>query len=332
MKVRGFEARVFETPLKRPFVTALGRKTTTHNVGLTLRLSDGSLGYGEASASLAKAHLSPARLLKETTRLARACVGREAEPRGLLPQELGPASSAFECALIDAWTRSRGLTIRRWLGGALSRLETDATISAVPPEAAAAAVREARGFKILKVKLGAGDDEGRLKAVRRAAPKARLILDGNQGLTLRSALKFAAVPGVELLEQPLKADDWKGMAALCRRSPVPVAADEMVQSPGDMRRVLETGAATAVNVKLAKSGLLRSLEIAAMARAAGLPLMIGCMAESARGLSPSVQLALGTGWFKWADLDSDWLLAGQSYEGLGWRRLRCSLEAREAAR
>lgn len=332
MKVRGWKAGIFETPLKRPFVTALGRKTSTVNVGLTLRLSDGSSGYGEASASLALSHLKPAFLLKEVSRLAKASLGREAEPRLLLPPELGPASSAFECALIDAWTRSRGLSIRAWLGGALESLETGATISAVPPEEAAAAARQARGFRLLKVKLGAGDDEGRLRAVRRAAPRARLILDGNQGLTLRSALKFAGLAGVELLEQPLSKTDWKGMAALCRRSPVPVAADEMVQGPADMLRVLETGAATAVNVKLAKSGLLRGLEIAAMARAAGLPLMLGCMAETARGLSPSVALALGTGWFRWADLDSDWLLKGQRYEGLSWRRLRCSLEAREAAR
>ncbi|MBI3289389.1 MAG: dipeptide epimerase, partial [Elusimicrobia bacterium] len=63
------------------------------------------------------------------------------------------------------------------------------------------------------------------------------------------------------------------------------------------------------NIKLAKSGISRGLEIAAVARAAGLPLMIGCMAETARGLGASVQFAAGTGFFRWADLDSDLLLA-----------------------
>jgi len=99
-----------------------------------------------------------------------------------------------------------------------------------------------------------------------------------------------------------------------------------VHSPADAARAASIGAA--VNIKLAKSGLLRALEIGRVAR----PLMIGCMAETARGLSPSVQLALGTGWFRWHDLDSDWLLKGQRYEGLGWRRVRCSLEARRTAR
>lgn len=327
VKIRSYAVEVFETPLKRPFVTALGRKTATVNVGLTVRLSDGSPGYGEASASLALAHLTPRRLERDLRRLAARAVGREAEPRALLPAEHGPAASAFECAVLDAWTRSRGLTIRQWLGSALDRLETDATISAVAPAEAAEAARAARGFRVFKVKLGAGDDAGRIRAV-----PGRLLLDGNQGLTVDSALRLldAADGRAELLEQPLPKDDWKGLERLCRRSPVPVVADETVQTPADAARAVGLGAA--VNVKLAKSGLLRGLEIAAVARAAGRPLMIGCMAETARGLSPSVHLALGTGWFTWHDLDSDWLLKGQRYEGLGWRRVTCSLEARRTAR
>ncbi|HEX4048087.1 MAG TPA: enolase C-terminal domain-like protein, partial [Elusimicrobiota bacterium] len=80
--------------------------------------------------------------------------------------------------------------------------------------------------------------------------------------------------------------------------------------------------ATAINVKLAKSGLSRGLEIAAVARAAGVPLMIGCMAETARGLSASVHFALGTGFFRFVDLDSDVLLAQPPAARLaaGWAR------------
>ena len=64
---------------------------------------------------------------------------------------------------------------------------------------------------------------------------------------------------------------------------------------------------------------LRSLQIAAIARAAGLKLMISCMAETAAGLSPSVHLALGTGFFSWVDLDSDHLLVPQRGDP-GWTR------------
>jgi L-alanine-DL-glutamate epimerase-like enolase superfamily enzyme len=85
---------------------------------------------------------------------------------------------------------------------------------------------------------------------------------------------------------------------------------------------LGLGAATAINIKLAKSGLTRAFEIAAVARAAKVPLMIGCMAETARGLSASVHFALGTGFFQFADLDSDVLLIepGSARRSAGWKR------------
>src|SRR5438105_255135 len=76
--IRSASVRVFETPLKRPFVTSLGRKTATVNVGITLRLSGGAQGYGEASTSLAFAHLKPARLERCLTSLAAWAKGRDA--------------------------------------------------------------------------------------------------------------------------------------------------------------------------------------------------------------------------------------------------------------
>ncbi len=152
-----------------------------------------------------------------------------------------------------------------------------------------------------------------MRAAREGAPKARVILDGNQGLTPRGALRLLEAvlktgAKVDLLEQPVGKADLKGMLFVSKRACVPVAADESVATPEQAARVLELGAATAINIKLAKSGLSRGLEIAAVARAAKVPLMIGCMAETARGLASSVHFALGTGFFKHADLDSDVLL------------------------
>ena len=336
--MRRAAVRIFETPLKRPFVTALGRKTSTCNVGFTLTLRDGTRGYGEASASLALAHLKPRRLAAVLGRLGRWAVGKDAAAVRPLVEEAwrrheheGPAAAAFECALLDAWTRSQGLSLASWFGGARRELETDITLSAwtddrLTAEAAAEAARE--GFRTFKVKVGGkpADDLARLRAVWKAAGRARprFILDGNQGLTTDSALRLLEAcrksgMKVLLLEQPLPKDSWKAMAALTRRCPVPVAADEMVQGPADALRVIETGAASAINIKVAKSGLLRALAIAALARAARLPLMIGCMSETSRGLMPSVHLALGTGFFSFVDLDSDHLLREHD-RSPDWRR------------
>lgn len=325
-------ARVFlvEAPLKRPFITAAGRRERTVNAALEI---EG--GYGEASTSIAQKHLTPAALKASLVRLARRARGRDLRDwRALVDEawrtegELSPAVAAFEAALLSALTRG-GLS--GFFGGARTRLETDLTISASTDEAqtrAAAAEAAKAGFRALKVKVGGGraDDLARLRAVRAAAPRARLVLDGNQGFTPRGALAFfeaARKTGAEivLFEQPTPKADLEGLAFVAKRCPVPVAADESVSTPADAARAADAGV-TAINVKLAKSGLSRGLEIAAVARAAGLPLMIGCMAETARGLAASVHFALGTGFFTWHDLDSDLLLVenAAARQAAGWRR------------
>jgi L-alanine-DL-glutamate epimerase-like enolase superfamily enzyme len=336
--VRSAAVRIFETPLKRPFVTALGRKTSTCNVGFTLTLRDGTRGYGEASTSLALAHLSPRRLAQVLAGLGRGARGRDAACPRLLVEEAWrrhggaePAVAAFECALLDAWTRSQGLSLAAWFGGKRREVVSDITISAWTDarlSRAAAAEAADEGFRVFKVKVGGRleDDLERLRLVLRTARRVKpgFILDGNQGLGVDSSLRLLdaarkAKLKVLLLEQPLPKTDFRGMAALTKRSPVPVAADEMVHSPQDAMRAVMEGAASVINIKVAKSGLLRSLDIAAVARAAGLRLMIGCMAETSRGLMPSVHLALGTGFFSYVDLDSDHLLA-EHERSPDWRR------------
>jgi L-alanine-DL-glutamate epimerase-like enolase superfamily enzyme len=244
---------------------------------------------------------------------------------------LSPAVAAFEAALLSALAAEAGTGLAGWLGGATGRIETDLTISAstdkkVTREAAAEAA--AAGFRMLKIKVGGrrADDLARVRAARAGAPKARLLLDGNQGFTPAGALKFVEAvmktgAPVEMFEQPTPKADLAALAFVAKRCPVPVAADESVATPADAARAAGAGV-TAINIKLAKSGISRGLEIAAVARAAGLPLMIGCMAETARGLSASVHLALGTGFFTWCDLDSDVLLVEdiKSRRLAGWTR------------
>jgi L-alanine-DL-glutamate epimerase-like enolase superfamily enzyme len=333
-------ARVFlvESALKRPFVTAQGRRDRTVNAAIVLRLGSGASGYGEASTSIAQKHLTPAALKGALEKLALRARGRDVRGwRALVDDawarhgELSPAVAAFEAALLSALASEAGSGLAGWFGGARSRIETDVTISAIDD---AALVREAAaeaadaGFRSLKIKVGgrAADDLARVRAVRAAAPKARLLLDGNQGYAPAAALRFVDAvlktgAAVELFEQPTPKGDLAALAFVAKRCPVPVAADESVATPGDAARAADAGV-TAINVKLAKSGISRGLEIAAVARAAGLPLMIGCMAETARGLSASVQLALGTGFFSWCDLDSDVLLVqdAQSRRDAGWTR------------
>jgi len=334
--VAGGAVEVLELPLRRPFITALGTLTLARNAVLRLKLRGGGRGWGEASSSIVNRHLSPSRLAGVLRRALARAAGRDARDPRLARSvwascgEAASAAAAFECALREAVAAQYRTSLRDWFGGALDRVATSMTISAGAREDAAAEAAEsaADGFRVLKVKVGSPEgwreDLERTSAAARAGRRPRLILDGNQGLTEASALRLldacqARGLRVELLEQPLARSDLRGMARLKRRLPVPLAADESLRSVDDAREILDRDAADVLNLKVAKTGIEASLEIAALARAAGKRLMIGCMRESARGLSPSVHLACGTGAFSFIDLDSDVPLGDGQPRG-GWRR------------
>ena len=87
------------------------------------------------------------------------------------------------------------------------------------------------------------------------------------------------------------------------------AADEAVFTPADALAVARVDAADVINVKLGKSGLLAAREITAIASAANLDLMVGCMLESAVGIHASAHVVAGLGTFDHVDLDGNRLLA-----------------------
>jgi len=172
---------------------------------------------------------------------------------------------------------------------------------------------KAAASPLLKLKLGGPEDMDRLRAVHAAAPEAKLILDGNEGLSpdaFRAIAKQAASLGVVLIEQPFPAgedDALKRMAAS-----VAVCADESVHTLRDLDDLAHKY--DAVNVKIDKAGgLTAALELVRGARAAGLHVMVGCMVGSSLSMAPAVLLAqLADA----ADLDGPLWLAEDVADGL----------------
>jgi L-Ala-D/L-Glu epimerase len=312
-------------PMQRPFESARRRLTEAENVLVTVHLSDGSRGYGEASPTPYVTGESRDDVLRTVTAAAPALTGQEpTRVRRWAPaaeEALSgrpTARSAVEMALLDAASRAWGLPLWRYFGGAGRELRTDLSIPITGARDAgeAAAAAFAQGYGSLKIKVGGPDREEdleRVLAVSRAAPGARIRLDANQAFGVEEALAFvgdcvgAGVP-VELLEQPVPREDLEGLAAVTQRSPVPVIADEAVVDARAALRLAATGAAHGINIKLAKAGLLGALEIIAIARAAGMKLMLGCMMESLLGIAAAAHLAAGTGAFDYLDLDSHTLI------------------------
>lgn len=177
-------------------------------------------------------------------------------------------------------------------------------------------VREAAAFPILKVKVGTERDFEILAMIREEAPDKTIRVDANTGWTAKQAI--AAMPiladfGVEFVEQPLPAHDLAGLKLVRDHSPLPIIADESVETAADVAKL--AGSVDGVNIKLAKCGSLReAVRIVHAARAHGMSVMIGCMIESTLGIAAAVQL---TPLVDYVDLDGAALLAADPFAGPG---------------
>src|SRR5262245_40609564 len=94
----------------------------------------------------------------------------------------GAARNALDCAFWDLAAKRAARPVHELLGLAAPKAVTTAlTISLAAPDAMAQAAAAAAARTLLKVKLGAPGDPARIAAVRRAAPRAELIVDANEG-------------------------------------------------------------------------------------------------------------------------------------------------------
>jgi L-alanine-DL-glutamate epimerase-like enolase superfamily enzyme len=219
----------------------------------------------------------------------------------------GAARNAVDCALWDWEAKRAGRRVWDLAGlPAPGPVLTAFTLSLDTPERMEAAAARHAHRPLLKIKLGTPDDMPRLEAVRRGAPKARIIVDANEGWTAEVYADLAPHLlrlGVALVEQPLPAADDAALLGLAR--PVPVCADESCHDRASLSHL--AGKYDTVNVKLDKTGgLTEALALRDAARAKGFQLMVGCMVGTSLAMAPAVLVAQGA---EIADLDGPLLLA-----------------------
>lgn len=330
-QIAALDAYPLEVPLLAPFTIATAALGSVQNVAVRARLRSGAEGWGEIPTLRPVTVEDQPAAIAAVGAVAPQLVGRDAaawrplaaDLRSALP-DLAATRAGIEMAVLDALTRDWGVPLRHFFGGASDRLTTDITIPICPPDEARVLARRYReaGFRALKTKVGIDwrEDVDRLAAVRDGHPGCDLILDANEGFSAAAALAFLAAlraDGIEpaLIEQPVAREDWDGLGRVTREGDVPVAADESCRTPEDAIRIARGGLATVLNIKLAKSGVVDAMAIAAIARSAGLGLMIGGMVETRIAMGFAAHLACGLGGFDWIDLDTPLLLARDPVRG-----------------
>jgi L-Ala-D/L-Glu epimerase len=287
--------------LAEAFVISRGARTEARV--LTVRITRGGwTGWGEC-VPYARYGETPASVTDQIAALS-PDVTRAELARALAP---GEARNAVDCALWDLAAKSAGRPV--WeLAGLCAPLPviTAFTLSLDAPEAMRAAAARHAHRPLLKIKLGTPEDMPRLEAVRRGAPKARIIVDANEGWSPGIYADLAphlVRLGVELVEQPLLAGADEMLAEIAR--PLPVCADESCHDRSSLPGL--RGKYDMVNIKLDKTGgLTEALALKAEAEAQGLGVMVGCMVGSSLAMAPAVLLAQGA---SIVDLDGPLLLA-----------------------
>ena len=305
--------RIERWPLAGAFTISRGSKTEA--VVVVAELSDGThrgrgesvpyARYGETADGIVAAIEAMRPALQQG-------LDRPALQQAMLS---GAARNALDCAYWDVNAKAAGRHAHELAGlGPPAPLTTAYTISLGTPAAMAEAAERAALRPLLKVKLGGGDDDrARIAAVRRAAPRAEIIVDVNEGWRaddLERNLAACADAGVTLVEQPLPEGGDEALARIKRT--IPVCADESVHDRASLDAL--AGKYDAVNVKLDKAGgLTEALALAGAAEQRGLAVMVGCMVATSLAMAPAMLVAQRA---RVVDLDGPLLLAKDRPEGL----------------
>ncbi|MCF8484344.1 MAG: dipeptide epimerase [Rhodobacteraceae bacterium] len=288
-------------PLARTFTISRGSKTEARVV--TARITrDGLTGRGEAV---------PYGRYGETVEGVMAQIAAQAPwiTRDELARDMPPgaARNALDCALWDLEAKAASRRVWEIAGLSAPRpVQTAFTLSLDTPEAMRQQAALNADRPILKIKLGTPDDMPRLEAVRAGAPKARLIIDANEGWSAEIYADLAprlVALGVALVEQPLPAGADDMLAEIAR--PLPVCADESCHDRASLPAL--RGKYDVVNIKLDKTGgLTEALALRAEAQKFGFGIMVGCMVGTSLAMAPATLLAQGA---LHTDLDGPLLLA-----------------------
>jgi len=336
--IKSIKVKPVDIGLTDVFTISLGSIETAENVFIEICLESGIKGYGEIApfeeingenrdfcartAENLKNHLigKPVNNFIYLSRLIKEVAPNQPAPR-----------CGYETAIIDAYSRSLGIPFWGLFGGRkIYGLKTDITIPILDYSRSIELSKEwhKKGFDTLKIKVGS-DFDNEVKLVRHIneiIPNVKFILDANQGFEVSHAILFIKElekknSNIILYEQPNNKKDIEGMKKIKNSVNVPIAADETVFTKQDALEVIKNEAADVINLKIMKSGLIDTFEIASLTLSAGLGLMIGGMVESRLAMGCSLAVAQVIDGITFFDLDTpilmseDPLVGGYSYDG-----------------
>lgn len=320
MRITSLEVRPVSMRIKEPYEIAYATYEIATNIFLKITTDSGITGYGCAAPDAAVTGETPEAVVNIFTDIIKEKL-IHADPlryavileklRSLLRTH--PSAVAMvDMALHDILGKVAGMPVYRLLGGFRTRMKTSVTIGILPVEASVEKAKYwvSNDFRALKIKGGKNVEADIEKIIRiREAVGKRIAIrfDANQGYTEKQVLRFVESTrpaNLEIIEQPTRRNDLPLLGSVTRMTRVPIMADESLMGLRDAFRLAKKGLADMINIKLMKvGGIAEALRINAVARAAGIEAMAGCMDESALCIAAGLHFALARPNVEFADLD-----------------------------
>lgn len=310
MKVSELTAYVVRIPLKKRIKHASHARTETDNVLVRVRLTDGSVGWGEGvpreyvtgeSADSAldllkksdlKSQLGECRDYIAALRLIEA-FKPAAVPGDARGVQGNAARCAVEIALLDAYGRAFGeplCNVTKYISPDRYQFRDKVQYSgAITSAKSGVKIRFASwrmrlfGVGQIKVKVGieGHDDAYRLRMIRgRVGPKIDLRVDANEAWPAGvAAEKIAELEpyGISAVEQPVPHAEVERLADIRKRVKTPIMLDESLCGPADAERAAAGGLCDLFNLRLSKcGGFIPALRLAEFAAKHGLGYQLGC--------------------------------------------------------
>jgi len=293
LTIRAIRARAVEVPMRRPLVTGGGTVGAVPLVLVDLATDGGITGcayvicYSRIALQPMAALIANLGAVVENDRLAPHDIHHKLLRRmTLLGRQgmTGMALAGIDMACWDALARAHGVPLVRLLGGVPRPVPAYNSngLGLIGPESAAREAREllAGGFAAIKVRLGypsLAEDVAVVRAVRASVgPSVQLMSDYNQCLDVAEAIRRGHAldaEGLVWIEEPVRADDYVGHAAIAAALRTPVQLGENLWGPPDLIKAIAAGAADFVMPDAARIwGVSGWLKAAALAEAHGLPM------------------------------------------------------------
>jgi L-alanine-DL-glutamate epimerase-like enolase superfamily enzyme len=320
MKIKHIHIEKIDLGTQRPYTIAYKTVDKVENVILRLELENGLVGYGAANPSKMVVGEDVDDSFAYLKAHAEACLlGKDIRRFESLLKELElnfahkPGSrAALDIAVHDAFAKYLEVPLVKFFGQEKEEMPTSITIGIKSLEETMAEAEEyyGMGFRYFKIKVGQNveeDIERLIKLDEQYEDKINIRVDANQGYSDAELYRFFQATrsiGLELIEQPLRADDIDGMRRLQPALRGMMAADESLKTPTDALNLIEKNACGIFNIKLMKSGGIDpAREIATIAQWYDVPLMWGCNDESAISLSAALHTAFSFKNTQYLDLD-----------------------------